>query len=769
MKSRILWLIQNDTVYQSDAIELIDADFDIYFPKKISWENRSKGLFNFQSKKEAFSIDNNDLTALETIDFWHVISDDQWDRINNLFQYVFIDYYPTQFETFLKKFKGTIIFRPTIIPKSSFGNHLLINNGLTIFNYIDQVGKRFWFAPVFYNEAENESNILKRRFIKLPLLINNINLDQKNLEIDKEKVLIALPEINTLEGQDIIYRNTVDYFRNNKVDYLICGEQFLDTSYNPAILGNLTQLELEELFKSVLCLFIPENVKGNYIDILFLAIKNNIPVIFPENNPNFSLWKILLQDADLINLPAGSYSTIESAEIKINKLKEGNSDLYLKILNEQKVFFAESNIKWRKEVFQKSWQIIVNQHNNYLPKNNEIFYLGIILPTSYSLEIIEQLHELIIAIKKSIKNDEIKIIVGYPDIIEYKDHTKELLSIEKEGVPLRKYSFRIVDNIWLRDMLSMKGYPVYEEFYSSFYILNDDSTYFEDFNTIIFFESIRSIELNGFNKILTTKPYIIYCLDGLLFTEYIQRNYINMEMFRHAQNILCQNRAIEQYILNNFCIPNSKIRNIGSMVPENQTKQQDAITISDNYFLYFSSGLDSSMDNIEKTLFQYYNTNGDTDACVICIKDNNEIILTLINKNSFVEAKKYNSNAFNYNKISDYMNNYGIPITSTIIESLIRQCKFTVITEYIDLYYSFIVKLTDNKKKIICPNIFGLKNILGLEKYIISIESNDIDSITKRMLEIDEEKENLLQQSSESIFPRGDLEMIYHSIRECIL
>ena len=92
MKERVLWLIRKDSVFHSDATELIRLGYDVFSGRKVTWENRTNSYFSPLKDKEAISIDKDTFDCLITLDFVHSLTDEQWKLINQTLHYVFIDY-----------------------------------------------------------------------------------------------------------------------------------------------------------------------------------------------------------------------------------------------------------------------------------------------------------------------------------------------------------------------------------------------------------------------------------------------------------------------------------------------------------------------------------------------------------------------------------------------------------------------------------------------------------------------------------------------------
>ena len=798
MKERVLWLIRKDSVYHSDVTELIRLGYDVYSGRKITWENRTNSYFNPLKDKEAISIDKDTLDSLMTLDFVHSLTDEQWNLVNQTFQYVFIDYIPSQFEMILKSFRGTIVFRPTELSDSSYGDLLVRNHGLAILEIINKLGKRFWFAPVFYENAKGEANILNRRLIHLPLLFGGEEDPKKNSE--GAKVMVVLPEINTIKGQEQVYRNIAEQFRKNKIEYIICGKQFIDTRYNVAIHGDMSQEEFKNELANSACLYLPAKAKGDLLYYFMSAVRQNMPVIFTEESAFASFWLNFGETRRGIVKLSGNCLSDNDAMVKIRKIMHHQGELKAEILKEQKRLLDETAEQKRKERFIRSWSVIEQQQAMRVV-DRSLFHVGIVLLDSYSRDLMMQVPEFVRAIRHNLEDREVKIILGYPENKEYLENREELRAIEDSGVPLRSYRCEEKDERWLRDMLSMKGYPFFSE-KEPIYVLNDHGTYFEDCDVLFFVVSLHSGMRNGYQKIVTSKPYSIYLQDGLIYlqdskkqkdkeenmeesedsaeqrtgdsfsdSEDQKKTRINMSLLRHAQSILCQNDAIVRYVSQHLGIPDSKIQNIGTMIGQKEENQQKVTFLIDDCFLYCCDGEDENgFENIERNLFQYYTGGGKYAAGVVCFGNHGDISFVLIERDRYLDAVRYSGKSENNIRIREYLNKKGLLITNRDLESLIRDCRFAVFPTFFDFCYSMIVKLCDRRKKSICPKIFGLQNIPGADRYLISKARDFSDEIAEMMLTLDHDNQENGTLDTESVFARADLTMVCQTIRKsCLL
>lgn len=508
MTKRALWLISNKVVTEADVPELIAHGYEVYTLKKTSWISRSDSLWTTDRYDSSLSISPSLKTALDAQLFMGDTPDELWEEINAHFDLAFIDYYAEQFEDWIDHFKGKTVCRLTRTPDAgSFGLQLAEDYGLQIFAKIDRMLSHFWFAPVFPHFADKEAQIIRRYAVDLPLILDIPERREAGTQESAKRVSVICPEIKVRSEQEMLYKNALkilEWDKNNKLPYVVCGKQYLFCDFDPNIVGDLPELQLMQLMRGSACALYLQPTWGRGDFSVFAAFRCGVPLLVPAK-------------CDLAPLLTACHSpavfgSVEQAHSLIKRLLDGDEKLRNSILKAQEAFFAAAfGRETNGGVYANGLEKIESTNIFATHKVEEKPRLAVILLDPYSDFTILQAKTVIGRLHASI-GDRVSLCLGYPENGGYDEHLGAFRALEESGVPLRRYELASRDERWLTDMLTMKGYPVIEH-KGDIFILDDHNTCFEDCRMLLLLPNRRFSGRNKAGSIISTRPYALYLPD----------------------------------------------------------------------------------------------------------------------------------------------------------------------------------------------------------------------------------------------------------------
>ena len=724
MIKRVLWLIREQIVYHSDVPALREMGYEVYTVQCTSWRNKTWGWFFPENEPNQINLPEGIREKLDDLDFVQELSAASWDIVNSHFDLVFLDYCKPQYRQFLEHFKGTIVFRPSEVPKDGYAAIMMRDYGMEIFHLLDQRGKRFWFAPVFKEDVKKEANILSRRFLALPLK-PACNIAKKKTK--GEHVLVACPGINVLAGQDAIYRDVVSLLRKSgNIPYVICGRQFNNTAYDQNIHGDVSENQFLEDLNSSSFLFIPRGVKGNLLYYITFAVNHDIPVLMPRD----SVYAKVLSSNE--GTASGVYMDDEDAIHKIRLAGKKGNRFPDDLAEAQKQAFEKY---FKPEDFRKNFiraikavetESTANQWNQLQNR-----HIGIVLQGRYSQTMILQLQMLLKHLNSAqLDTDKVRFLLGYPESVVlrendepedeeeeieeepktlgFDEHFEELAAFEKMDIALRGYVPEEKNRKWLQNMLEMKGYPK-ADFPEPFFVLNDHNTFFEECDALLIIINADKESQEVPSRIVSSRPFSVYITDSMFIPQMEPHSLLVKAggLLCQARSIFCQNESIRRYLTCHLGLNRDRIFNIGSqLMPFPTDKEASGQFIQNDSFLYFAGeGNEAQAELLNAFLMEYYLNGGCRSAIIIGYDWLKGFSITVRCREQFISGV---TNDYEYDQYI-YSNERTERISVNTLASLIGKCDFALLPEYFDMYGQMISWLLEKGKRFACREPYEKK------------------------------------------------------------
>lgn len=714
----------------SDIPELIRAGYEIYTVKRIPWQARTEGIALLEQFDSTLTISTNLKTELDKLTFFESISEELWALINESFDTLYIDYYKEQFEMCVEHFKGTIILRTLGVPGAgSYCGQMVKDYGLQIFSKIESLVSRFWFAPVYKWCLDKEAQVIRRRYIDLPLSMRCKS--EPSSTVFEKRIDLLCPQIRLDEEEEALYENAVRFFRRresknkNTIPYIVCGNQYLLCDFDPCITGSIPKDSIYRNLKNTACVYSPQSRMGIVDYYIFLAFMVGAPVIFNAESGLQNLW----DDEDA----PGACGQEADGERKVERLLSGDLQLRSKIIQWQtNVLNKELNAEKNQGRFLSSVRKMEQSSQFKTHKEPNIPYLGIILLDHYSHSIALQVQSMICSVKQAVKRnkDTLKICIGYPADGEYEYHVDFLKWAEDMGISLREYTVETRNQRWLDDSLKMKGFPSIPA-RDPMYILNDNNTYFEDCDGLLFVLNGSRYTIKNFSNIITTRPYAVFVPDfDLVEDAGGGRPIVNVHLMRAAKLVLVSGERSKVIAEKDYGICGGRIQVIPTMytpLSESDIRIMKMFQI-DRYFLYFlGNDAPETLSFAVQTLEQYYLQGGEVSAVIVWEDRGKDFRMAVLNSDGF--KKKWSGQ----NKSEGYDDFPKIALPLSLLSSVIENAEFAFLPEPFDLHSQMIHWLIAADVRIVCRNIPSAQEIAervrGVLNYITDENMNDFPGL----------------------------------------
>lgn len=710
MKKRVLWLVYKDLLCTSDIPELLAKGYEVYTAKKISWEARAEGVYLTDRFDVSLSIDSDLKAKLDDQDFFTPLSDEFWNQINENFDLVFIDYYCGQFETVLERFNGSIVLRTLGIPEcGSYSEQLCQDHGLHIFNQINRLYYRFWFAPAYSWLLECEANVMQQRYVELPFSVQEVAPARERERI--EKVYFLCPQIKLREASEKLYWDTLALFKpqtGRQIPYTVCGNQYLACDYDADIEGEIEEKRRLENLRNYACVYAPQERMGEVDSYILKAFVQDTPVVF---NYSCGLQKISK------NILPGAYVTAAEARKKLSRLLHGDQTLREEIVGSQrKILGSCLNPKRTHEKFQRGLDKIEKGFTFRTHKVPMDPYIGIVLLDKYSEFTMFQVESILAMLQNAAqKNGErIKFCLGYPQDQGYEEHNTHMRKVEESGVPIRKYKLQSEDQRWLSDMLNMKGYPDMLLERESF-ALNDGNTYFEDCAALLLVLN-RNVSTNiNIPEVITTRPFGVfvpdYDVDIYADAQNRRREAMNIQLQRMAKFVLLTDNNSAMIASGRNGISKAKIETVSSLMAPVPLEGDMYPEGDGRYFLYFVNGQDpASVYMAERAVKDYYLKGGELSVLFVWQNLSQRFKLLVWNAEQYKEyltRASCGAERTDFHIIEDQGN--VAELTSELLVKIMRDAQFSFMPDLFDMQRQIVSWLIALNIRTICLETASVK------------------------------------------------------------
>lgn len=498
-KKRVLWLLNHTSLRKFEVPLLVEVGYEVYCPKIFQVGAGDGSASVTYEYDKTLTIPSNVLEKMNQVDFYEYVTEEIMSYMNEYFDIVMIHYFPTQFETVIRNFKGVIVFQAFgLLGQTSYTEYIIKDLGISALSMTQKLGKRFFFAQAYPHLYEVECKFFQSRRIDMPLGLAKAAGKRKKWTGGDSRFLFVLPRINASNYFRSIYSNYTKEFRG--MDYVIGGAQPIAVPNDPHVSGYMSQDEYDRVMNCCAALFYHSQEKNHIHYHPFEAISNGMPVVFMAGGM-----------MDLLGgkgLP-GRCETIKEAKQKLRALCNGDKRLIHDICSTQDVLLEHFDY----ENCYKKWQYgmsLVDEQVKRLSPRKETKKIAVILPQPYLGGVLDYTIRLIECVLKGMRSgkEQYSIVVGYPDdeVFKKKDYFRAL---RREHVEFHTFTWATKSAHWVMEALQLMGMPTM--FAQECCVLDDGVNFFEDCDYLIFTaDRIPAV-------LFTSKPYTVVAHD------YIQR------------------------------------------------------------------------------------------------------------------------------------------------------------------------------------------------------------------------------------------------------
>lgn len=597
-RGRCLWLMNHRTLRAFEVPMLIDMGFEVFCPKMFPYDEGNLSADVTYEYDNTLTISKEVLDDLNKVNMYEHIPSKEMELLNEFFDIVFIGFFPKQLKTLVEGFKGVIVMQPFGLSNGVTYTRVIEETlGLNFLKKIEDLGERFVFGQAYENIAEIECRELKNRARYLPLGLKNAYVKDEWVGGDK-RILFVCPRINTSPYFKNIYTTFKKDFEG--FDYLVAGAQPIEVRGDDKVAGFVPNDQYEYNMKHLYVMFYHSREKRHVHYHPFEAVKNGMPLIFMSGG--------ILDSLGGSTLP-GRCKTIKEARRKIKRIMSGDQKFISHVKKDQGVLLERFTYEycyreWNKNLsyLQEQIERIRENKKRELPKKK----IAILLTEGYLGGVLDVAYRFVKSLHRGIEEngDNVELVFGYIEHKNFDDYTFE--KIQKLGIQVRKFKWRILSSKDVNSVFRMKGYES-KAAHETYCVADDGVNFFEDCDHIIF------IVDRVLKYYFTNKPY------SVIVHDYIQR-YLPQLMNAEWENIIfeLQRKADAVYVMTTAakddCIQYAGIGidNI-KMLPLflEKTSVPNAVHAEEQYFLWSTNiGAHKNHKMFLKALDLYYKNGG---------------------------------------------------------------------------------------------------------------------------------------------------------------
>ncbi len=510
MKKRVLWLLNHTSLRKFEVPLLIELGYEVFCPKIFQVGSGDGSASITYEYDHTLSIPRADLDKLNCVDFYETISIDTMKIVNQYFDIAMFHYFPKQFKSLVKSFRGVLVFQAFgLLCETSYTGSIVEDSGVSILQLTKELGNRFFFAQAYPHLKDVECQYFQQRTIDMPL---GLEKDRKAEWVGGDsKFLFVLPRINFSNYFNLIYREFKKNFHG--MEYIIAGSQPIPVTNDTRVSGFMSKDEYRYTMNHSAAMFYHSTEKNHVHYHPFEAVQNGMPLVFMGGGM-----------IDLLGgkgLP-GRCESVREARRKLQALCNGDARLTKRIVESQGVLldhFLYENCK-------RKWESGMKQVSDSL-RNLEVRVrkkkIAVILPQPYLGGVLDYTLRLVKCIIRGAAEcgENMEVVLGYPQdpVFEGKDYFKE---VTESGASLRSFRWLSKTVEWLKRTYQLMDVP--DHFAEECCVLDDGINYFADCDYLIF--TADRVPLPFYSS----RPYILIAHD------YIQRYLPQMfgDSYEHA-------------------------------------------------------------------------------------------------------------------------------------------------------------------------------------------------------------------------------------------
>lgn len=550
-KYRVLWLINHITLRPFEVPMLLDMGFEVYCAKKFPRQEGNMSANVDYSYDSTLTIPKDVIDKLNDENLYQNVPQHIVEIMNEYFDIAFVSFFPNQLRMLLNSFKGTIIMQPFGLDNTQrYTSVIEATIGRSYLDTICNLGDRFYFGQAYENIAEIEDEVLSNRAVYLPIGLKNAFVDRKWVGGDK-RILFVCPRIETNSYYKAIYEKFKKEFRD--YEYLIGGAQPLSVN-DSRVMGYIPDEQYKYNMTHLDVMFYHSQEKRHLHYHPLEAVKNGMPLIYMQGG-------VLEQIAG--RKLAGACESYREAKDKINRIFQKDRQFIEQVITDQAVLLRP----FQYDYCRQHWNSVLTKVCSDIEKRKQsegsVIHkkrarIGIILTEAYTGGVLDFTLRLVECIKKGIDfyGDNVELVFGHKksDVYEKKNYFDR---IEKLGITIRKFDFRIVDDSFVNNLYGIKG-SSYKVSPGNYSILDDGVNYFDDCDYLIL--TVDRVP----DRFVTLKPYVVVAHD------YIQRylpdimpvayEKIVFDLQRKAEAVLVMSEPTKEDAINYAGIPKQNVR-----------------------------------------------------------------------------------------------------------------------------------------------------------------------------------------------------------------
>lgn len=276
---RVMWLLNHTSVRKFEVEMLKKVGIrEIFLPKIFPSDPNFRSASVDYSEDEYLTIPSEDLSVLNSTDWFSDPGPEAWEIANQYFDIIFfILWNPEVISGIVKHFHGAVLLRAYGMPRdtkySNVLDSLTSNKGRV---YIEALGDRFWFAEAYSHLQCNEPEYIGTRNVYLPLGLHNASVNDK-WQGNVRKVFFVCPDIGLNHYYRKIYEEFIRDFKG--FPYSIGGAQPIRVN-DPNVSGFLSIEMHEERMRQMRVMYY-HSTEPNHIHYHpFEAIRAGMPLVF---------------------------------------------------------------------------------------------------------------------------------------------------------------------------------------------------------------------------------------------------------------------------------------------------------------------------------------------------------------------------------------------------------------------------------------------------------------------------------------------------------
>ncbi|WP_439112239.1 glycosyltransferase [Hydrogenophaga sp.] len=376
-----MWLLNHDSARAFELKMLKEIGVgEIFTPKSYPAEISFRSASVSYEEDAHLTIPADDLTVLNSQDWYGQPSQAAWDIANRYFDACFFTLYkPQAFSSLTTRFKGALLWR-------AYGqvqgvNHSQLLDALTqqLGNKtLQRLGDRLWFAQAHDHLHVNEPPILAKRKLDLPLGMLDTTL-REGWRGGDGRIYFLCPDI----GQNAHYKSVYQEFKKQLGDlpHAVAGSQAVETDADH-VLGYVTAEEHARNMREFRVMFYHSQEKYQIHYHPFEAVRAGMPLVFMAGG--------MLDRLGGLNLP-GRCATYAKAREKLKRLLAGDTVLQQQIADSQAILLEAMAFKskidiWREALERVRSHLSRHHHDNmersliHVPRCKRI---AVVVPLGY--------------------------------------------------------------------------------------------------------------------------------------------------------------------------------------------------------------------------------------------------------------------------------------------------------------------------------------------------------------------------------------------------